>query len=1287
MVSLFSTFFVKTKKHPGLFFAIVLLLVALFAVLATRISFEEDITKIILQSEETERYSDFLEKFRLLDRIIFKVSFTDPAKDNDHRELSSYAFKFIETMKESEESFLIESFSSDKMKVDDKVLYDHFYENLPLYLNEKDYLFLEELDDPDKLEKILGTLYRNIVSPVGTVSASFIRKDPLGLVFRAVEKMNTLNPDGNFEVIEGNIFTKDRAHLIFFIEPSGSANESALNAALVSRMNKVIEELNQKFNNRIYAEFYGGLPVAVGNASRIKSDVALSLTLALFFVFLILIFYFKRLGAVPLIFLPAFFGGLVAIATAVFFKGTISAISLGVTSILLGITVDYSIHIISHSLKSKNIEKAVKDVSFPMVVSSLTTAAAFSCLFFLDSPVLNDLGLLGSVSILASALFSLTVLPHLISYMEKKNRKLENPVLEIGFFKIKRRILIPVIAVITFTALFFSGKTEFEDDLNKINYVSPELQQTINNIDKINDVSGKTVHLIFSGKTFDEALSARERSEDKIRNLKKQRVIDSITDISGLIYSRQLQEKKIGKWNSFWDDGRKERIKENFIEKGENYGFKKETFSQFYQLLEKEFEPSDPEKLTEFARDMFKEWSVVDQSGAMTASVVKVNEEKTEMLYGAFKNDMYATVFDRGYLIQNFIGQLRFDFEKLVRYSLFAVFLLLFFLTGRIELAVAAMIPVIVSWVWTLGIMGVAGIKFNIVNVIIVTFIFGLGIDYVVFIMRAKMEEYGYGTKNSFDSYRSSIILSCITTMTGAGALLFAVHPALRSIAFIAIAGMTSSLINALVVAPAVFDWMMLSQKKKNAPPHTFVVFIYTIIAYTGFVVMSLTISSIGFAIFTTIPFYFARKQRKYLYHAMIRYAAGSVILFAPHVSLRKNNPFKEDFKEPAVIIANHQSFLDILMMLYLQTKIVMVTKEWVNNSPVFGRLVRFADFFTVSEGYEKMVPRLRECIDDGYSIVVFPEGTRSRDGKLRRFHKGAFFLSEMLKVDIVPIVLHGTGHCIKKGEFSVRSSSLSYNILKRIKYNSEEYGKTYQEKCRNISKMYKEEYCKINENLGTVDFYRERLMKNYIYKGPDIEWYARVKIFLEKNFRFFDELVPREAKIYDLGCGLGFLTYMLSFTSENRYITGIDYDRSKIEIADNCFSKNERTVFVNGDITEFNFDNADIFIMNDVLHYLSFDNQKKLIRKCVEKLNSSGMIIVRDADSSLKEKHSNTEVTEKFSVGLGFNRAVGKLHFITKNELEEISGSLGVTVSVVKSQRSTSNTVYLLRKKGYADV
>ena len=132
-----------------------------------------------------------------------------------------------------------------------------------------------------------------------------------------------------------------------------------------------------------------------------------------------------------------------------------------------------------------------------------------------------------------------------------------------------------------------------------------------------------------------------------------------------------------------------------------------------------------------------------------------------------------------------------------------------------------------------------------------------------------------------------------------------------------------------------------------------------------------------------------------------------------PQVSYRVDNPHGEDFSKPAVIICNHQSHFDLVYTLMLSPKIIALTNKWVWNFPLYRGIVRGADFLPVTDGIEHNIPKLKELTDKGYSILVFPEGTRSADCSILRFHQGAFHLAEQLGLDILPMILHGVGHCL----------------------------------------------------------------------------------------------------------------------------------------------------------------------------------------------------------------------------------------------------------------------------------
>ncbi len=394
-------------------------------------------------------------------------------------------------------------------------------------------------------------------------------------------------------------------------------------------------------------------------------------------------------------------------------------------------------------------------------------------------------------------------------------------------------------------------------------------------------------------------------------------------------------------------------------------------------------------------------------------------------------------------------------------------------------------------------------------------------------------------------------------------------------------------------------------------------------------------------------------------------------------------NESGEDFKKPAVIISNHQSFLDILMSTSMHPNVVLLTNQWVYNSPIFGQVVKLAEYYPVAEGAEEAIDHLRDRAQHGYSIVVYPEGTRSQDKNIKRFHKGAFYLAQELNLDIVPAVIQGTAYCMSKGDFLLKDGTMTMKILPRIKAEDASWGEGYAARTKSISKYFKEQYRKLSGELETPAYFREQLMYQYIYKGPVLEWYMRIKTKMERNYEDFHKLLPEQGEIMDIGCGYGFMSYMLHFVAPGRNVLGVDYDEEKIAVAQHCYIRNEQVQFRAADITQYEIPEKDAFVMLDVLHYLQPEKQADLVRRCMDKLRPGGIIIVRDGDADMKRKHRGTKLTELFSTKLlGFNKtSEHPLSFFSSATLRQTVESHGGTLERIDQTKYTSNVVFIIRK------
>jgi 2-polyprenyl-3-methyl-5-hydroxy-6-metoxy-1,4-benzoquinol methylase len=190
-----------------------------------------------------------------------------------------------------------------------------------------------------------------------------------------------------------------------------------------------------------------------------------------------------------------------------------------------------------------------------------------------------------------------------------------------------------------------------------------------------------------------------------------------------------------------------------------------------------------------------------------------------------------------------------------------------------------------------------------------------------------------------------------------------------------------------------------------------------------------------------------------------------------------------------------------------------------------------------------------------------------------------------------------------------------------------------------------------------------------------------RVKIKLEDYYQPFHQIIPKQATVLDLGCGYGFLGYMLHFLEPDRVITGVDYDDEKIAVANNGYWKGDNLNFIYADVTKHLIANHDVIIVSDVLHYLEQPQQEDLLNRSVSALNPGGLLIVRDGDLDLK-KHSVTVLSELFSIKLlRFNKSVNTLNFVSGEKLKQWAKNSNLEIEVIKSQKHTSNVIFAIRK------
>src|SRR4029079_7888394 len=107
--------------------------------------------------------------------------------------------------------------------------------------------------------------------------------------------------------------------------------------------------------------------------------------------------------------------------------------------------------------------------------------------------------------------------------------------------------------------------------------------------------------------------------------------------------------------------------------------------------------------------------------------------------------------------------------------------------------------------------------------------------------------------------------------------------------------------------------------------------------------------------------------------------------------------------------------------------------------------------------------------------------------------------------------------------------------ILPRIPPADPASGISYSDRSKSIGRYFRNAYQRTAGRIEQPAYFKERLIYNYLYKGPELEWYLKIKLRLEKNYQRFHDLLPKQGKLLDVGCGYGFMSYMLHFTCPQR--------------------------------------------------------------------------------------------------------------------------------------------------------
>ena len=1197
-----SSFFVKIYdwfcRHKTLLYVLLAVWVLVMGALALRMRFVEDITSFFSDNETGRRQSLVFENLKLTDRIVILV------EGEDMESMMDAGDKVIEAleplMEEGWLSRVTPGVDAGAMERSMAFIYD----NLPIFLDTVDYERIEALLETDSVEAAVRRCFDVMASPSGAFIGKSCLRDPLGIGFPLLTGLARFGDQGGYELYADHIFSQDGSVMFLFADPVNGMGSTGENDAFVSRLEEVLAQASRETGMEI--SYLGASAIAVYNARQIKKDTMFTLSVALMVVIVVISLSLRSKRAVLQIILPALFGALFALGILSLLQGQISAIAMGAGAAIFGVALSYSIHFVSHHTHTGNPRQVVAELAYPLTVGSFTTIGAFVALLFTHSRLLQDFGAFASLALIGTTVFCLVFLPHFLSSAKGgKQGKLLRGIDRINSYPYERNPwLVGTLLLVLAVSAFFSDEVRFDSNLGNLNYEPPHLRNTERKLEQLTNSETSSVFLVSFAPTEAQTQEACHELEICLQSLKEEGKIRSFSTVDGYFVNAECQRQRIAYWNGFWEK-RRVPLCQKINKAASSIGFSEHAFDAFGELLRKEYAVCDysDEMLADVP--LFSDFINASDSGFLLVAKMEIEQEEKPFVYERIASCPNTTVIDRGYYSNRMMEEINNDFYFILFVSSLLVSIALLLSYGRIELMLLSILPMFASWIIILGFMALFDIPFNIVNIILSTFIFGIGDDFSIFIMDGLLSEYRDG-KKMFNAHKTAIFFSAFTTIVGLGALIFARHPAVRSIAVISVLGLSVVILVSYTLQPVLFRRLVSLPVQRGGFPYTLRDLARTIYAFFYFF-LGCIVAQILVLLSFCIPI--ARSKKQYCLHVFICAFMRLFVRTIPSVKVQCLNTTGETFRKPAVLIANHQSVIDILLMLAITPKIVMVTNDWVWKSPVIGLIVRYLGCFHTADGYAAAVEQLRDKVAQGYSIAIFPEGTRSEDGSIARFHKGAFYVADALKLDIVPVLIYGAGMVSSKRQsFYIKPGRVLSQIEARVAYGTS-FGNTYREQAKAWNAWFREKYaglCDLNDRADNP-YFRNALRRNFLYKGQGLTYRVMKEIRRNDYYDCLDRLIPRQAVVTDIGCGYGARALMLGMLSRNRRITGFDTDADRIRLAEHFFMNKGNIAFALLSEIPEKWQESDVFLINR----LGEISLTELLQSCLPSLKPGGMIVI----------------------------------------------------------------------------
>ena len=813
MTDLFIHIYHYFRNHRLICWLSMMALFIFFGYFSVQLHLEEDINKLMPSSKN----EDGTTKLAFADLKIKDKTFL-LFEGKDVEKLTEVCDAFADSIRQ--DSALIEDLF---YRLDEDLLpngIDYLSDHLPAYIDTTAYIHFDSLLTREHFARQMQQNHDDLLSEMGEMFPELIEMDPLGMRNVLAQQMAPLLSASSYQTIDNHFFVPDSTVCVAFLTPRFSSTNTGQGSELFEQLNTLISQFAKTYPD-VRITYHGTPASGYYNSTTIKRDLTTTIAGALVLVLVFLFVCFRRWDTIPLLLLPVVFGTLFGLSMMYWLKGEFSLLALGIGGVVLGVAMSYVLHILTHHQYVNDGEQLLRDQVKPVFLGCITTIGSFAGLIFINTALLQDFGLFAAFAILGTTLFSLVYLPQMLSGKTINHRDMIQLIDKINRYPFDRKkplLAVVCLVIIVGVGAYLLGGIRFDPDMHNLGYEEPMTEYSEGLLRSKTYTGDKTKYFASKGNTMEEAISHFAILDRKLDSLQQLGLVKSYTHTSRIFVPLHIQQERIDAWKKYWTADRLGKVRTLIAQTATQADLNPEAFDAFFEAATRDYRPDSlyaAGLIPAGYQSTLMEQSYGGDYLCFTSvrcenDSVRSSESDYIRICDAIAGDPNLLVLDTYYYTTGTLLQMNYDFNVLQWISmLFVLVVLLLSFHFNVKHTLLGFMPILFSWLIVLGAMVLFDVRFNLISIIISTFIFGIGVDYSIFVMN------GLTAPDTYKLYyhKTAILLSAVTLVTTVSSMLLAAHPAIRSVGFSTLVGLLSAVILAYVLQPAVYRW--LNRQKK----------------------------------------------------------------------------------------------------------------------------------------------------------------------------------------------------------------------------------------------------------------------------------------------------------------------------------------------------------------------------------------------------------------------------------------------------------------------------------------